>query len=192
MEPGEEMLTGSSPAPGTEESTTKEEIVNLTEARIMAEELLTEHAPAVAFKWDSSRKRFGQYSVPGIISLSRPLTQANTRDIVRDVLLHEIAHHKAGVKAGHGRLWKAHAMALGTSPARCWDTARPEAKKIESGGYIGTCPRCGGKERAFRLGKRMKTGGVACGSCCRKYNYGKFSKDFAYTWRKAPVRRKAS
>jgi hypothetical protein len=41
---------------------------------------------------------------------------ACTVEEMEDTILHEIAHALAGPRAGHGPLWKAHAIATGANP----------------------------------------------------------------------------
>jgi predicted SprT family Zn-dependent metalloprotease len=72
------------------------------------------------------------------ITLSKPLTEVNSLEEMRDTILHEIAHAKAGNQAGHGPVWKSWARTVGANPERTTDTAVSVAPKI-----IGTCPNCG-------------------------------------------------
>lgn len=59
---------------------------------------------------------------------------------VLDVVLHEIAHAKAGSRAGHGRRWKQVAEQVGAEPTRCYESerlAKPDHR------WEGTCAACG-------------------------------------------------
>ena len=51
--------------------------------------------------------------------LSKPVVECNSVERVRETILHEIAHAKAGNRAGHGRMWKVMAIAVGAKPETC-------------------------------------------------------------------------
>src|SRR4051794_12385578 len=53
------------------------------------------------------------------IELSRWFVKANGEEMVRETVLHEIAHALAGEKAGHGDRWKAMCVKVGCKPERC-------------------------------------------------------------------------
>lgn len=53
------------------------------------------------------------------ISLSRPLTALHDEELVRDTILHEIAHALVGPTHGHDRVWRATARQIGCS-ASAW------------------------------------------------------------------------
>lgn len=52
------------------------------------------------------------------IQLSRIITEHADGDAVLDVILHEIAHAKAGPRAKHGYIWQAMARMVGAKPHR--------------------------------------------------------------------------
>lgn len=126
------------------------------------------------FEWDNARRRFGLCSFRRrVISLSRPLAQLTTEADVRDTILHEIAHALAGPTAGHGRVWKLMAMAVGARPERC---ASAEALGIElpRGKWTGTCPA----GHTVTRHKRLRKGRVlSCSRCCPCFN-----RAFAFVW----------
>src|ERR1039458_1461278 len=53
------------------------------------------------------------------IELSRDFVRANEMGIVRETILHEIAHALAGEKAGHGARWKEMCARVGCKAERC-------------------------------------------------------------------------
>ncbi|MDO5504398.1 MAG: SprT-like domain-containing protein [Actinomycetia bacterium] len=95
------------------------------------------------------------------ITLSAPLTRAHDEAMVRDTILHEIAHALVGPSHGHDRVWKAKAREIGTSDARCFDS--PAARELAP--FIGTCP-AGHEVRRHRRPSRL----VACAQCSKTYD----------------------
>jgi len=86
-----------------------------------------------SFGFDRAKKRFGVciHSPRRRIQLSAYLVNLNDDARVRDTILHEIAHAKAGHRAGHGRVWKLWAIKVGAPPRRCYDdtnTTSPAAR----------------------------------------------------------------
>lgn len=119
---------------------------------------------------DNAVRRFGQTRYDSqTISLSKPLTECNEDWMIRDTILHEIAHALAGHTAGHGPEWKRIAKKLGAIPrAHSKTGVTPEGK------YVVTCQNCG------YIGYRMRRpkGALACAACCNKFNRGRFSRLF--------------
>lgn len=70
------------------------------------------------------------------ISLSGYLTQLHPEAEVRDTILHEIAHALVGARHGHDSVWRAKALAIGCSGARCTSDNAPRLE----GPWAGTCP----------------------------------------------------
>ena len=85
------------------------------------------------------------------IGLSKPLTEVNDEACVRDTILHEIAHAKAGHSAGHNYQWKLVAMGLGCNPSHTCG----EGVKSVAGKYQATCP-CGLDHNMYRMPQRRK------------------------------------
>ncbi len=80
----------------------------------LACDLMVEHVGEGLFKWDNSKSTMGQALVTPagdkILYLSRPLTLANDEDLIRDVILHEIAHILTWEQDDediHGPIWLA-------------------------------------------------------------------------------------
>lgn len=100
--------------------------------------------------------------------------EANTEDVVRNTILHEIAHALTP-GAGHGPVWKAMMRKLGGKP----ETINQDV--VVDYRYYGTCPGCKLKTGANAIPRRRK----ACELCCNKHAKGQFDERFVLVWRKA-------
>jgi predicted SprT family Zn-dependent metalloprotease len=137
--------------------------LDLSAAQSLANEMLQQHGLSRQwrFVFDRAVRRFGNCNYRRkTISLSAKLTQLNDEAIVRDTILHEIAHALAPRNAGHGEKWKTIARSIGCNAQRCYgdDVVTPKQK------YIGKCPNCATTIRRNRK-KRL-----SCARCDRKYN----------------------
>ncbi len=134
--------------------------MDLAAARALALELMAVHGILDwDFAFDNSRRRFGVCRWHSrIIGLSRPLTLLNGEAPVRDTLLHEIAHVKAGRAAGHGPAWKAVARAIGAKPRRCYEDHAVLTPPLP---YLCRCPACGRSQQTARRPRRRRS----CGRC---------------------------
>ena len=146
--------------------------MNLTLAKNLAIDLLEKHKlKRWSFRFDHARRRFGCCNFnKKEITLSRTLTELNSPKIVSDTIIHEVAHALAGPRSAHGEKWKEVVRELGGEPTRCYlhkEIKTPPAK------YIAYCANCTKEFPALR--KKQK---VACRSCCKKFNGGKFSGKF--------------
>lgn len=114
--------------------------MNEVDIRIYVEAKLREHGlwqQGWRFMFDRATVRFGSCRHgEKRVTVSRPLSQINCDEEIKDTVLHEIAHALCPPDEGHGRLWKATAKRIGARPVRCHSakTARP---------YALECPRCG-------------------------------------------------
>jgi predicted SprT family Zn-dependent metalloprotease len=147
--------------------------MNLTLAQRLAEHLMAkwEVGSEWVFVWSNGKRQLGAavWSKPNAkrfrreLRMSRHLVRNNGEDEVRDTILHEIAHIKAGHEAGHGPLWKHWARTVGAKPVRCADTS--EVKMVQPL-YIVVCTLCESvtskKHRRVRLARRY------CRSCGTK------------------------
>lgn len=82
-----------------------------------------------SFGFDNAKRRCGVCKhTEKRIQLSRHYVLANDAAMIRDTILHEIAHALTGPRAGHGPKWQQTARALGARPERCNSQAvMPEA-----------------------------------------------------------------
>ena len=97
------------------------------------------------------------------IGLSRVLTPLHSEAEVIDTVLHEIAHALVGAEHGHDAVWRAKALQIGCSGARCVsaDAARPQAP------WTGTCP-AGHEVRRHRQPVRVQS----CRKCSPSFDLG--------------------
>jgi predicted SprT family Zn-dependent metalloprotease len=115
-----------------------------------------------SFAFDNAKTRAGQCDFARRrITVSRHLAARFTPDDVDQVLLHEIAHALAGVRAGHGAAWRRIAHSIGYRGSRLHDG--PIASELAP--WVGVCPA--GHEH-FRY--RRPTRPMACGRCSRRYD----------------------
>ena len=145
--------------------------MDLTDAVLLAQKLMKEHKlDEWKLKFDSRKRRMGacRHSSKEII-LSLPYVELNDENIVRDTILHEIAHAIAGYGEGHNIIWKRIASHIGAKPERCSSSAKsPEGK------WVLICNKCEQKTYRYRRPKRQG----ACGKCCNKYNNGKYAEEY--------------
>jgi len=73
------------------------------------------------------------------LRLSLHLVDLNDEDTVRDVILHEIAHIKAGIKHGHNQVWRDWCGKVGARPERC---SRKGEVNLPPAKLQIVCPQC--------------------------------------------------
>lgn len=112
------------------------------------------------------------------IRLSRHYVQLNSEELVRDTILHEIAHALVGPGHGHDHAWKRKCVEIGARPVRCKDAAEINTVPAR---WIGTCPNCGTESHMLRLTEKAKRS--ACKRCCQRLNFGRFDSRFLFRWR---------
>lgn len=104
-----------------------------------------------AFEWTRGKKRLGETAVGSrrnrrtgktervkLIRLSRYLVEMNSEPVIRDTILHEIAHALAGIEHGHDEVWKAMCRKVGAKPERLAD----KSVKIVDHAYSIVCDLC--------------------------------------------------
>jgi predicted SprT family Zn-dependent metalloprotease len=142
--------------------------MTLDRARELAEELIEQHLNCRSGKrpwrlvFDHARRRLGQCDyIEREIHLSTPLTLANEEHIIRNTILHEIAHALAPIGAGHGPAWKRVCLEIGALPVRC----RPIADiTMPAAPYVLECPSCGAEYPRYRRPKGL----FMCTPCYEK------------------------
>jgi predicted SprT family Zn-dependent metalloprotease len=121
--------------------------------------LVGAHLPDWSFDFDHARARVGCcHYADRRITLSRHLVLYLTAPEVDQALLHEIAHAKAGAKAGHGPAWRQAAARLGYTGRRTMPVpdARAQAR------WTAACPRGHEYHR-----HRRPSGKAYCSVCAR-------------------------
>ncbi len=141
--------------------------MNLASAAQLATQLMEEHG-LLSQKWhfcfDRAKYRFGccKYTSKEI-TLSRALTELNDEHLVRDTILHEIAHALTP-GAGHGPVWRAKAKEIGCTGDRCYSNTEVQALELE---YMATCGVCGLEDKR----SKRPPSRASCGRCSgRSFN----------------------
>lgn len=129
------------------------------------------------FDFDNSKRRLGCcHWSDKKITLSRKLVELNNEDRVRNTILHEIAHALAPRNEGHGLMWKRIAKQIGCNANRTASDSEGITLVRTEKSFRGTCPNC--KKEV----QRHRRTAIACGDCCNKFNYGKFSDQYLFSW----------
>lgn len=135
--------------------------MTLEEAEGLAEALLLAHGlHDWTFAFDRARRRLGccDYARKRV-TLSRHFVRLNPLPVVRDVVLHEIAHALTP-GAGHGPRFKRKALELGCTAASCLPS---DAVVSPSARYRLECAHCG---RTFARHRRPSRP-LVCARCAR-------------------------
>ena len=132
-----------------------------------------EHPGKVRFEWHRRISALGTYSVrkhrthvEGVyvyerkISLSRPMTEVCDEATVRETILHEVAHARAGISAGHGPMWAKECNLLGIEPKACGGSIGGTLPTPRIG-VEAVCPVCSHKHWKPRRPSTPR----ACGVC---------------------------
>lgn len=91
--------------------------------------------------------------------------------VVRDTMLHEIAHALVGPGHGHDYVWRRKCIAIGGNGERCGDSGN----RVEHA-WKAVCPTCGNSSGQHRAPLRVS----ACSKCCK----GRYNKQHALVWHK--------
>lgn len=131
-----------------------------------------------SFAWHRKRRAFGSCSYPRkTIYVSLHFVESGESEgVLKDTVLHEIAHAIAGASAGHGPAWKRAALKVGARPERCGESDIP----FEKHGYkwMRHCKSCG-----QRIGYHRKPS-VRRRSSCSRCSGGSFNEQFLMTLEK--------
>ncbi len=149
-------------------------------AELLTKAALREHGlDGWKFAWATAKNRLGQCQYRNkTITLSIDYVRLNDEQLVMETAFHEIAHALVGPGNGHGPVWKAMAIKLGVRPR----SHKPVPNKVP-GKYLLVCLHCGKESPRHRKTSQPK----ACGDCCRKHNYGKYSPIYQMVWRENRV-----
>ncbi len=141
-------------------TTTKDTSPRCVQAQELAVRLFAAHGLSEwSFAFNRSKQQMGCCRFgPKVIELSRHFTERNTLDLIRDTLLHEIAHALVGPGHGHDAIWKAMCLRVGAKPERL--SNEPD---MPPGRWQAICEGCGMRHHKHRRPKRMK--GWFCCRC---------------------------
>lgn len=135
--------------------------MKIAEAESSIKAIMNQYVPDWEFRWDNASRRFGCcYHGLKRITLSKPITELNEWEEVKDTVLHEIAHALVGSNHGHDVIWKIKCREIGARPERCYGNNIERPQK----GWKGTCPNCG------RIIYRYRRTNISCGKCSQTYN----------------------
>lgn len=137
--------------------------MDIDEARVLAEGLMRQHHLA---RWvlvfDGARTRAGVCRFASHeIGLSRVLTALHGPDLVRETVLHEIAHALVGPRHAHDAVWQAKARSIGSDGRRRMSASAPRPVAP----WVGTCPRGHATTRHRRPARPS-----SCPRCARAFD----------------------
>lgn len=147
--------------------------MKLHEVIILADKLLKKYnLHDWDFTFDRAKKRFWSCNYSRkVITISNHLAKINSEELVKNTILHEIAHAICGKDEWHWKKWKEIAKKIGCDWVRCyWDEVNQVKMK-----YTAKCKNC---EKSFQTSRKRKL--IACKNCCEKFNNWKFSHDFIF------------
>jgi len=137
-------------------------------------DLMAQHGVSGAyhFRWMTKKRTKGQCvppidGRPGLIQLSRDYVALNDIDMVRNTILHEIAHAMVGCQHAHNNVWRRQFIAIGGDGSR---TVSPNVKDSTKT-YVLNCPK--GHALGTKKGYRMPTAYTAKAkrqARCREHN----------------------
>jgi len=154
--------------------------MNINKAETLARNLMGEHGLLITgwtFRFSRGRNQFGAcrikqnhigFPIMKEITLSKKLSEINDETEVRDTILHEIAHAKAGHRAGHGPIWKSVASSIGARPVARFSTAEVTV----SYKWVGTCADCNKQFKRHRVTPRSQFTGSRHAHCSGKEHNG--------------------
>ena len=143
--------------------------MTISETKKIAADLMKMHGLTYdgwRFEFDNARRRAGVCKYRSkTIGISKYLLPHMSAAMVKDTILHEIAHALVGSHHGHDIVWQRQAMAIGCNGKRCYSPQRDLANYEETlavqSKYTLTCPTCGRKTALQRQPKRDRS----CGTC---------------------------
>lgn len=138
--------------------------MELTQVEALARELMAKHGllPTWRFAFDYAKRRAGACRHRDTtITVSRHLMALYPEKLVREVLLHEIAHALAGAEHKHDAVWKRTARSIGSTGRAKLPVTAPQAPAP----WIGRCPN--GHEYTRH---RLPRSGGTCSICAPTFD----------------------
>lgn len=166
--------------------------MNLGKARDLALRLMDQHGlleKGWRFSFDGAHRRSGCLSRrKRRLRLSAPITFLNGVRVVRNAILHQIAHALIRTKRFHGPRWRGTALSIGWVPPSAPEPNSLEPKRVPYQ-FLLTCPIC---EQYFTRDRRNAKKKLYCSRCSKRHGkldryrlqwvlnpaYGEFRKRF--------------
>lgn len=137
--------------------------MELYNAQLLARKLMDHHGlESIPFRFDRSNRRLGcchwrNVNNVSYISLSRSITLLNDEEVIRNTILHEIAHALVGYGNNHNKKWRLKALEIGCNAKRCSST-----HSRKEGRWQGVCPSCNRVFHRYRTSSRLMSGRWIC------------------------------
>lgn len=127
--------------------------MDLKRAADLAAELMDRHGLLTRgwiFEFDTiSKRRCGQCThSTKTINLSVSYVTLNREELVRDTILHEIAHALVGRGHGHDRTWKLKCVEIGAMPTTCKSISK-HGLVVPETDYYTICDKCGERQACY-------------------------------------------
>lgn len=138
--------------------------MDLRDVETLARQLMSAHGLGRewSFAWDRAKRRAGHCRFhDSTITLSRHLMAIYPPELVREAILHEIAHALVGPRHNHDALWRATARRIGASGS----TRIPQGAPAPAAPWLGTCPSGHTYTR-----HRRPHAAASCTLCSRQYD----------------------
>lgn len=143
-----------------------------SEATTLARGLMSKHGFAhLELTFSNTKNALGRCffrsEVPTRIDLSSYWLSHLSEEQITETILHELAHAKAGVRAGHNYIWKSAARKLGANPNRVAELPTELTEKVlsENAKYKASCTKCDTTVYFHRLTRKWQMGQYVCGKC---------------------------
>lgn len=141
--------------------------MTLEQTKKLAIELMTEHGlwqQGWGFGFDRAKKRLGCcHFRKKLITVSIGFISINEESVIKNTILHEIAHALVGGHHGHDHVWQKKAIEIGCDGKRCASLKEIITPKMK---YTAVCPQCGYIHHRSRVPKHR----TSCGACSRVFN----------------------
>lgn len=142
--------------------------VNLGKARDLALRLMDQHGlleKGWRLSFDNAHRRSGCVSRrQRRLRLSAPIAFLNGAKVVRNAVLHQIAHALVRTKRFHGPRWRGAALGLGWIPPGGVGTNRLEVVRVPYQ-FLLSCPIC---EKFFQRDRCVKKKHFYCPTCSKR------------------------
>jgi predicted SprT family Zn-dependent metalloprotease len=141
--------------------------MTLSSAKELAIKLMTQHGliqKGWTLDFDNAKKRLGLCSsVNKKIVLSSCYVLLNEEHVIKNTILHEIAHALVGCEHGHDNVWKRKAIEIGCDGNRC---ASSKVVTVPQTKYTAICKKCGHAHNRHRMPKKTSS----CGACSNTFD----------------------